>query len=314
MSARYRILQPGDLDGLLNPSQAFGLEVLHGLSEHPKRLSSKFFYDDEGSRIFQQIMGLEEYYPTRCEYEILENNRGDIGEHLRGEAFNLVELGAGDGLKTNLLISRFLEKGMQFAYVPIDISAGAMNDLSESLIKKFPNLTMAGIVAEYFEALKWLSSITDKPSLILFLGSNLGNFSSSQARTFLRSLWNTLKEGDLVLIGFDLKKNIDVMLEAYNDRKGVTAAFNLNLLRRINRELGGNFSLDTFRFFATYNVFSGAIESYLVSKEEQDVYIEAVGQSFHFKAWEPIHTEYSYKYLISDIERLAAKTGFIIEK
>ena len=150
--------------------------------------------------------------------------------------------------------------------------------------------------------------------MVLFLGSNLGNFHKSQARGFLRNLWNVLKNGDLVLIGFDLKKNIDMMQKAYNDPGGITSRFNLNLLHRINRELGGNFDLKKFQHYSSYHVLSGAMESYLVSLEKQSVFIKAIGQTFLFEHWEPVHTEYSYKYLESDIKELAEKTGYKIQK
>ena len=170
------------------------------------------------------------------------------------------------------------------------------------------------MVAEYFDGLKWLSNLNGQHNVVLFLGSNIGNFSHSEARVFLHSLWNALNDGDRILIGFDLKKDVQQLLRAYNDSQGVTAKFNLNLLRRINRELGGNFDLSQFQYYSTYNVLSGAIESYLVSCRKQVVHIEALGQSFLFQAWEPVHTEYSYKFLESDIALLAEKTGFRIVK
>lgn len=310
MKSHYKVLAPADLEGLIKENQAFALDVLNGLSEKPKRLSSKYFYDDEGSRLFQRIMELPEYYLTRCEYQILESERGGIADVMAGAPFNLVELGAGDGYKTNLLVEHFLERELDFTYVPVDISEAAMQWLVDSMGERHSGLTTRGLVAEYFEALKWLVQFTDRRNLVLFLGSNLGNFSGPQSRTFLRSLWNSLNNGDMVLIGFDLKKDIKRMLAAYNDGEGVTAAFNRNLLTRINRELGGNFRPERFQFHASYNVFSGAIESYLVSEEAQEVFIEAIGQSFAFLPWEPIHTEYSYKYLLSDTERLAVQTGY----
>jgi uncharacterized SAM-dependent methyltransferase len=169
-------------------------------------------------------------------------------------------------------------------------------------------------VAEYFDGLKWLNYMNSQRNMVLFLGSNLGNFDRAHSRAFLHNLWNALNHGDFVVIGFDMKKDIDLMLKAYSDSKGVTAEFNLNLLRRINRELGGDFNLSKFQFHSSYDVLSGAIESYLVSKEKQTVFIKEISQSFSFEAWESIHTEYSYKYLESDIQGLAADTGFIIEK
>jgi len=313
MNLDYKILNPKDLNNIVSPLRLFALDVLNGLSEYPKRLSSKYFYDKRGSELFQKIMELPEYYLTRCEFEILQSHKDVFGDLLSGDAFNVVELGAGDGVKTSILIESFLGRDLQFRYIPIDISESAMQALISSMSKKFPALSAQGIVAEYFDALKWLSSVTERRNLVLFLGSNLGNFSKPQARVFLRGLWNTLNDGDCVLIGFDLKKDIDLMLKAYNDPGGITAEFNYNLLRRINRELGGDFEINKFRFYPSYNVFSGAIESYLVSQLEQSVFVKHIGQSFTFEAWEPIHTEYSYKYLESDIEGLAANTGYKIE-
>ncbi len=314
MGISYKVLKPKDLENAIDENQAFALDVLIGLSERPKRLPSRYFYDDRGSELFQQIMSMPEYYLTKSEFEILRTKTEEFANLLTGKSFNLVELGAGDGAKTKILIEHFLKKSNEFQYIPIDISEGAMKILMKTLKTEFASLNARGIVAEYFEGLKWLSNFTQQPNMVLFLGSNLGNFHSAQARVFLRSLWNTLNDGDLVVIGFDLKKDINLMLKAYNDENGITAEFNLNLLRRINRELGGNFDLNKFRFYSSYNVFSGAIESYLVSQEAQTVFIEAVGQLFDFQAWEPIHTEYSYKYLHMDIEQLAKRTGYTIEK
>ena len=312
MKATYRVLTPQDLDNGEITSQTFALEVLTGLSENPKRLQSKYFYDDEGSRLFQQIMALPEYYLTRCERDILTQRRQDIAGHIAAQPFLLVELGAGDGQKTRILIDHFLHRRLSFTYVPVDISEGAMQTLTTTLSREFPQLDADGVVAEYFDGLKWLSAQTDHRKLVLFLGSNIGNFNRPQAKHFLRSLWNSLNDGDIVLIGFDLKKDIDLMLKAYNDSRGITAAFNFNLLKRINRELGGDFDIGKFRFYASYDVFSGAIESYLVSLEAQTVPIKSIGQSFRFKPWEPIHMEYSYKFLPSDIEELAQETGYTI--
>ena len=313
MNSAYKTLTPKDLNDVVSENQTFAVDVLIGLSGQPKRLQSKYFYDDKGSLLFQKIMGLPEYYLTDSEFEIFQTHKTVISTLLSGSNFNLVELGAGDGLKTNILLEQFLNDGLDFRFVPIDISESAMQDLTSSMAAKFPQLKAEGIVAEYFDGLKWLSNFTDQQNVVLFLGSNLGNFPKTQARVFLRSLWNTLNHGDYVVIGFDLKKDIDLMLKAYNDSQGVTAEFNLNLLDRINRELGGDFNRSKFRFFASYNVFSGAIESYLVSLEPQSVFIEQIGQSFSFDAWEPIHTEYSYKFLESDIKDLAHETGYRIE-
>jgi dimethylhistidine N-methyltransferase len=314
MSATYQVLTHKDLDRVESLDQAFASEVLVGLSQTPKRLSSRYFYDERGSRLFQKIMDLPEYYLTACEFDILKSKTGEIASLVGEGPFNLVELGAGDGRKTSILLEYFLKLGCDFQYIPIDISEASMQTLSDHLNRTFPELTARGIVAEYFDGLKWLNFINTQKNIVLFLGSNLGNFDKAHARAFLHNLWNSLNAGDFAVIGFDLKKDIDIMLKAYNDSEGVTAEFNLNLLRRINRELGGDFDLSKFQFHSSYDVFTGAMESYLVSKERQTVLIKEISQSFLFEAWEPIHTEYSYKYLESDIQELAAETGFYIEK
>jgi dimethylhistidine N-methyltransferase len=308
----YRILTAAEIESQPRMSD-FAVDMLMGLSEHPKRLSSRHIYDDEGSRLFSAICDLEEYYPTRCEAEIFEKNKNAILELVGGKPMNLVDLGAGDGRKTRILVDHFLEKGVDFRYVPIDISEGAMRACVGAFKKERENLTVEGLVSEYFEGISWLGATEpQRTNLVLFLGSNIGNFNKAQARTMLRQLWNASKHGDTLLIGFDLKKDIDLLLNAYNDKAGITASFNKNLLARANRELGANFRLDAFRHFATYNVFSGAMESYLVSLEAQTVAIDALKTSFSFKPWEPIHTEYSYKYLLTDIEDLALSTGYSI--
>ncbi len=306
----YRVLDASDVPD--DPRRQFADDVLEGLSERPKRLSSRYIYDDRGSDFFQQIMSLEDYYPTRCEAEILASHGPAILESFVGAPFNLVDLGAGDGAKTLHLLRHLEQRSVDFTYVPIDISSSAVAGLTRVMHKEVPQVNVGGLVAEYNTALRWLARSEDRRNLVLFLGSNIGNFNRSQARAFLRRLWSGLNDGDCVLIGFDLKKDIDLLLHAYNDSEGVTARFNLNLLQRINEELGGNFDLSTFRHYATYDVFSGAMESYLVSLEKQNVYIDALHSDFTFEAWEPVHTEYSYKYLDSDIVDLAGRTGFEI--
>jgi L-histidine N-alpha-methyltransferase len=314
MSATYQVLTHKDLDRVESLDQAFASDVLVGLSQIPKRLSSRYFYDERGSLLFQKIMDLPEYYLTASEFEILKSRTDTFSLLIEGESFNLVELGAGDGRKTSILLEHFLKKNLAFQYIPIDISEVSMQTLTNLLNKKFPELISNGIVAEYFDGLKWLNYMNSQINMVLFLGSNIGNFDKAHSRAFLHNLWNALNNGDFVVIGFDLKKDIDLMLKAYNDAEGVTAKFNLNLLRRINRELGGDFDLKKFQFHSSYDVFTGAMESYLVSKEKQTVFIKEISQSFSFEAWEPIHTEYSYKYLESDIQELAAETGFVIEQ
>lgn len=313
MSGHYAVLNPKAFDADSLFKEQFALDVLMGLSTERKFLPSKYFYDEEGSSLFQRIMDLEEYYPTRCEFEIFQARKGEIARRLEGAPFSCVELGAGDGRKTKVLLRRFREAGLAFRYVPIDISESAVAGLTEDLRREFPGIECRGIVAEYFDALRWLNRNDAQRKLVLFLGSNIGNFDAPRARVFLRTLWNALNGGDWALIGFDLKKDIDVLLRAYNDPAGVTDAFNLNVLTRINRELGADFDVRRFQHFGTYNVFSGAMESYLVSLERQTVQVAALNKSFDFRPFEPIHLEYSYKYLPEDIEALARETGFRVE-
>ena len=309
--AGYRVLSPADLSAA-HGLRAFALDVLNGLSETPKRLSSRWIYDDDGSRLFSRICELDEYYPTRTEAEILRNHTEDILKRAGTDKLDIVDLGAGDGRKTNIMLEAALKQVKDVRYVPIDISEASMSGLVKNMRGKFAGLKVAGIVGEYFDGLHWLSQSNDRRNLVLFLGSNIGNFNKVQARVFLRQLWEALNDGDQVLIGFDLKKDIELLLAAYNDKQGVTAAFNKNLLKRVNRELGGDFDLAAYRHFATYDVFSGAMESYIVSLKRQTVTIRDIQSSFEFQEWEPLHTEYSYKYLQSDIDGLASNTGFKI--
>ena len=314
MPQQYTVLDAERASFLRDEHREFALAVLVGLSDKPKRLSSRYFYDAVGSRIFQEIMELDEYYPTKCEREILGTNAGEILAPLEGRSFNLIDLGSGDGAKTVILLEHLVNRDADVRYVPIDISIGAMETCVASVGEKLPGLEIAGLVSDYALGIEWLASQdSERCNLLLLLGSNLGNFNKPKARAFLRSLWNALHPDDYALVGFDLKKDIDLLLDAYNDSLGVTARFNLNILEKINRELGGNFDVEKFRHFGTYDVFSGAMESYLVSRARQSVYVEALHYTFEFQPWEPIHTEYSYKFLESDIDALASDTGYVIE-
>ncbi|MFV2014051.1 MAG: L-histidine N(alpha)-methyltransferase, partial [Candidatus Heimdallarchaeota archaeon] len=185
----------------------------------------------------------------------------------------------------------------------------------ESLDNEFPDLKTMGIVGEYFDAMEYLQANRNPhiTHIILFLGSNIGNFDFDDAVDFIFSLWRSLQIRDFVFMGFDLRKNIDQMIAAYNDKKGITSRFNLNVLTRINNELGGEFDISKFKHYEPYNVRTGAMESYLISLEDQDVYIAKLDRSFHFRKWEPIFMEHSYKYSIEDITNLAKITGFRVE-
>lgn len=292
----------------------FADDVSKGLSANPKFLSSKYFYDDEGSRLFLEIMKLPEYYLTRAESEIFSTQTQAIFDAFaenRAE-FDLIELGAGDGSKTFLLVDYFLKQNAAFKYVPIDISSEALNFLTAKFKAKFPNLSMQPEQGDYFRTLETFNSKTDKRKIILFLGSNIGNFAEDQAISFFKSLRAVLNPNDLLFIGFDLQKDPHTILAAYDDAQNITAAFNMNLLNRINRELGADFSLPDFSHYAVYHPIDGAARSFLISRKAQTVFVKALNTRFEFAAWEPIFMEISQKYSLPMIENLAKTSGFAV--
>ncbi|HEY0459984.1 MAG TPA: L-histidine N(alpha)-methyltransferase [Pyrinomonadaceae bacterium] len=294
----------------------FSEDVLKGLSSTPKSLSSKYFYDDEGSRLFQKIMELPEYYLTRSEFEIFETQAAAIFEAFaeKSAEFDLIELGAGDGTKTAVLIDYFLRAKADFTYSPIDISREAVDSLTEKFRDRFPALKIDARIGDYFRILETLKTESARPKILLFLGSNIGNFSRAASIEFFRHLREVMNAQDLLFTGFDLQKDPRVILAAYDDAAGVTAQFNLNLLRRINRELGANFDLAKFSHYAIYRPTECAARSFLISREEQRVFIEHLDQTFHFGAWEPIFMEISQKYSLEMIEDLARTSGFEVKQ
>lgn len=296
-----------------NPNTLFGEEVKMGLTAFPKTLPSKYFYNAEGSRIFQQIMDLEEYYLTKCEYEILQAQKAQILACLP-LAFDLVELGAGDGLKTKILLHYFLENHLHFDYIPIDISSDILYELKNSLLAEMPNLSVKPLHDDYFGALQKISSFAEKPKVVLFLGSNIGNFTIHEATHFLTKLRHSLNKGDFLLLGVDLVKSPEIILKAYSDSKGITANFNYNLLQRINEELGGTFDVAKFLHYATYHPQTGETKSYLISKEAQNIWIEHLHLSIHFEAWESIYTEVSQKFTLPQMAQMATHAGFEIKQ
>jgi dimethylhistidine N-methyltransferase len=296
-------------------NQELANDVLAGLAETPKTLPSKYFYDAAGSRIFQQIMELPEYYLTRTEFEILEKQKAEICHAFEGESpFHLVELGAGDGLKTKILLRQLMQDKINFEYVPVDISGEAMNQLETSLRSEIPGLKTDGFTGDYFKALNWLQKNKPGRKVVLFLGSNIGNFESADSEQFIQKMASFLQAGDKVLMGFDLRKDPRIIRPAYDDAAGVTAAFNLNLLKRLNRELGANFDLEQFRHFADYDPLNGVMRSFLISRRKQTVTFSALNHSVTFEAWEAIHTENSHKYSIPQIEVLGKNAQLEVEE
>lgn len=294
----------------------FAEDVLHGLSGTPKTLSSKYFYDDEGSRLFQEIMKLPEYYLTNCEHEIFSLQTDEIFQSFANgdRAFDLIELGAGDGTKTAVLVRHFLEKGADISYSPIDISQEALDTLSAKFSAQFPALKIETRNGDYLRILESLRNGSGRRKVLLFLGSNIGNFNREQALGFFRDLRNVMGANDLLFIGFDLQKDPRVIVRAYDDDKGVTAAFNLNLLKRINRELGANFDFDKFSHYAVYRPVECAARSFLISRKKQSVHVAALSRTFEFEQWEAIFMEISQKYNLRMIEELASESGFEIKQ
>ncbi|MDN5478160.1 MAG: L-histidine N(alpha)-methyltransferase [Chryseobacterium sp.] len=293
------------------PIDGFRLDVLEGLKSNPKRLSSKYFYDKNGDRLFQEIMAMPEYYLTKCELDIFQNKTPELAQLIisDNEPFDLIELGAGDAMKSTFLLQYLVEQGINFTYMPIDISGNILSILNEKLSHEIPDLPIVALEGEYFQMLQKAAALSHRRKVILFLGSNIGNMDIGEADQFCSDLNQNLTSGDKVLIGFDLKKNPHTILNAYNDKAGITAAFNLNLLTRINTELDADFDTDQFQHYQTYDPVSGACKSYLVSLKDQKVTID--DHSISFKENELIDMEISQKFSPEKIEELREKSGFL---
>jgi dimethylhistidine N-methyltransferase len=303
------------LDGAHQPT--FGEDVRQGLTATPKVLQPKYFYDELGSLLFGAICALPEYYVFRAESEILRARAGEIAAWLPGPV-RIVELGSGDARKTRLLIDALIVRQGSLDYLPIDVSPTALVQSAEELLSAYPNLRVTGWVADYHAALRAIgdesrasgnSGNRYKHTLVLFLGSTLGNMEPADRSGMLRSVRGLLNPGDAFLLGIDLKKPESVLIPAYDDPLGVTAAFNLNVLGRINRELGGEFDLRTFRHQARYDRELGRIEMHLESLRDQAVPIRGIDLEARFQAGETIHTESSHKFDPDQIAALAAEAG-----
>ncbi|PKA97332.1 dimethylhistidine N-methyltransferase [Flavobacteriaceae bacterium MAR_2009_75] len=292
----------------------FEKEIRQGLTDFPKHLSSKYFYDEKGDALFQAIMNMPEYYLTDCEFDILTQYRSEIGTLFSSDdkPFKLIELGAGDGKKTKILLKYFSEEKYRFKYQPIDISQSVLNGLKKSLSEELPQVNMVPKQGTYFEALKEINDENGTRKVILFLGSNIGNLLHDQAIESLKSVEELMHEDDLFFLGCDLKKNPQTILDAYNDKAGITAKFNKNILARINSELDANFDLDTFRHWEVYDPETGTAKSYLISETAQTVRIEKLNLEISFSPWETIHTEISQKYDDATVKWLAEQSGFEI--
>jgi L-histidine Nalpha-methyltransferase len=291
----------------------FADDVRRGLRALPKRLPPKSFYDDLGSSLFEAITYLPEYYLTNAEREVLAKYAGDIIDTF-GTPLELLELGSGSATKTRFLIEAALERQRTLRYLPVDISPAVLNASSQTLIDMYPNLSVEAFAGDYFDLLDTPDLRMQARTMALFLGSNIGNFEPEEATALLQALRRTLKAGDALLLGTDLKKSVDRLELAYDDPAGVTAAFNKNVLGRINRELGGNFDLRAFEHDAHYDPARGAVDMFLVATTAQNVRIRDLDLEVGFAEFESIHTESSYKYDPEDISRLAESSGYRLQR
>ena len=288
--------------------KSFAEEISFSLNQISKFINPKFFYDKKGSKLFESICLLPEYYPTRTEISILKKLKHDLPSYL-DENINLVELGSGTSVKTRLILDIFTKLQPKTEYFPIDISE-ILTESSEQLLKDYDTLHITGIIDTYEGGLEFLKSYDDKKNLILFLGSSFGNFTPDDGKLFLEKIFSTMKSGDLFLIGLDLVKNKNILESAYDDSQGVTAKFNLNVLSRINDELDADFDINNFSHYSIYNENAQRIEMNLKSLVSQSVIIGKSNLSLNLDKGELIHTEYSHKYHISQIKKLLNDVGF----
>ncbi len=291
----------------------FATDTMEGLSRPQKVMLSKYFYDAKGDAIFQQIMAMPEYYLTRSEMEIFQTQKDAIFNQVcpKGLPFNLIELGAGDGSKTKVLLKHFLKMGIDFTYYPVDISQNILDELVAMLKNEIPELDVHPLNMDYFEALKHMEQFTGRKNVTMFLGSNIGNFQVERLDRFLKKLQGYFKPNDKLLLGVDLKKDPDIILEAYNDKPGITASFNMNLLVRMNNELGADFDLNQFKHYAMYEPVTGEARSYVVSLVDQVVRFSELDFEVNFEKGECIHTEISRKYSVKNLNHLSEKCGFV---
>lgn len=296
----------------------FGTEILQGLKTMPKYLPSKYFYDETGDGIFQEIMNCREYYPFACELEIFRKRTPEIAAAImeRGVAFDLIELGPGDCKKSAHMLRYLTRTRAVFTYIPIDISSNIIHSLQTELPVTMPGITVRGFNGEYLPMIRAATKASGRRKVVLFLGSNLGNMAVAEARLFCRKLRCHLSPGDLVLIGLDLKKRPDIVLAAYNDKEGITRRFNLNLLERINRELNADFETGQFEHYPVYDEPSGTCKSYLISQADQEVTLWCNGEKhrIRFERNEEIFMEISQKYRIDQVDHLARQAFFEPER
>jgi L-histidine Nalpha-methyltransferase len=293
----------------------FAKDIEKGLNGKQKHISPKFFYDKKGSRLFEEICMQPEYYLNRIESQILKNSVDEILKIIGGQEISVIELGNGNSLKTRILLGPFLAKLKIVTYFPIDVSLKMLKKSIRDLFREYANLQIYGICSDYVsglvkinEFMKLKRNIPNK-KFIIFLGSSIGNFDPKDAVNFLHSIARYARRDDLLMIGIDLEKDKSILDRAYNDKNGITAKFNFNVLARINRELEGEFNISKFEHKSFYNIHKHRVEMHLKSKSDQQVRIGAIRKMFYFKKGETIHTENSYKYSLPRLNKLVKKAG-----
>lgn len=291
---------------------AYTDEVVRGLTARPKTLPCKLFYDDRGSALFEEITHLPEYYPTRTEFEILQEHSREIAQAV-GTSVSIVELGAGTATKTGTLLQAFARRQMRVRYLPVDISAAALADAKKRISEACPTALVRPVIADFSDGFHFLQKLASR-KLVLYLGSSIGNFDWNDATAMLRKVQQKLSPGDALLLGTDMVKAPEILVPAYDDSKGITASFNKNILARLNRELDANFDLDLFRHIAEWSPSRSRMEIFLESLATQKVNLRLARTTIKFAAGERIHTENSYKYTMQMVESMLCVSGFKLAK
>lgn len=293
----------------------FQEHVKEGLTAYPKYLSSRYIYDEKGDVLFQKIMALPEYYLTQAEYNIIDQHKDALAQIAIDEkGIDLIELGAGDGKKTKVLLKHLNDRKANFTYIPIDISQHSIDELTSSIKDLWPDMDVQGEQGRYFSVLDKLASYNNRPKLIIVLGSNIGNLEHPEAIKFLEQIQNSMSDKDYLFMGFDQKKDPLTIQNAYSDETGVTQEFNRNLLHRINKEMDANFPVDIFEHWESYDPETGTAKSFLLATQPCTVKINAIELDINFDKWETIHTEISQKYDDRTVEWLAQQAGLKIKE
>jgi len=292
-----------------NMRAEFAAQVTSGLSGKRKQIPAHWLYDKAGSNLFEEICGVEEYYPTRCEAEILAKHSARIVE-LVGDDVTCVELGSGSAVKTRLLLDAFFDSAPELTYVPIDISRTALQSSARSLLALHDGLQVIAIAGEYARGFEWMEQEAASKKLVLWLGSSIGNLDRDAATEFLREMRTHLTPDDHLLLGADLRKDRRVLEAAYDDSQGVTSRFSLNLLQRINRELGGDFDIGRFEHIARFDDDDGCVRICIESSCDQTVRIADLDLNLSFRQGERIYTEDAHKYSFEEIDDLARNAGY----